>query len=137
MEKSSRYRTLAILSAATFLPAGIAVGMLSGSTFKLINPDNIDVWQPLAYLGQAIVPGAAVAVLLATTCLTCLIIAYKNRQSIKLPAIILAINFPLMATMLISQNLTRTAEDDWARKNGGMTHEERGKKLDEFFKNAE
>ena len=136
MKKSSKYRTLAIISSATFLPAGLAVGMLSGSFFKLTNPDNIDVWQPLAYLGHAIVPGLVVSGALVIACLFCLFMAHKNRLSIKLPAVILAINFLLMATMLISQNLTRIAEDNWARKNGGMTHEERDKKLDEFFKNA-
>lgn len=141
MKKALNHRSLAIIGAATFLPAGLAVGMLSGSLFKLANPDNIDVWQPLAYLGHGIIPGAVVLALLLAVAVTGVLQLYRKektlKSSAKLPLLILGVNTLLLVGIFAAQNITRTAEDNWARDNGQMTHEQRDRQLDQFFKNLD
>ena len=81
MNKRPSYRTLAAICAATFLPAAMAVGGLAGSITKLINPDNIDVWQPLAYLGHAIIPGIVTFTILFALSIIFIILIVKQENS--------------------------------------------------------
>ncbi len=141
MKKSLRHRSLAICCAAIAFPAAMAVGTLSGSLFKLANPNNIDVWQPLAYLSHAVIPG--VVVFLALLGIAVMSIAQLYRQertlqlSARLPVAIVLVNLILAAVLFGGQAITRIAEDNWARANGQMTHEQRDRQLEHFFQNTD
>lgn len=135
MNKRPSYQTIAIFFSATFLPAGLATGTVIGGIIKLINPDNIDVWQPLAYLGYSIVPGLVVGGLFLLGAIINTFLASKAGSG-KVPCVILCVNLLLILGLFVGQAVTRTAEDNWARDNGGMTHDERDAQLKEFFKKA-
>lgn len=140
MKKTLSHRSLALVCAATFLPAAMAVGTLSGGLFKLVNPDNIDVWQPLAYLSNAIIPGVVVgAILLAVAVVIALQLSRQEgtwRRSAKLPLVIMLTNLVLIGLIFGGQAITRTAEDNWAWANGQQTHEQRDRQLDDFFRHS-
>jgi hypothetical protein len=138
MNKRPSYRTLATICAATFFPAAVAVGGLAGGITKLINPDGIDVWQPLAYLGHSIVPSVVTFAILFVLALVFIVLIARQEKSLKisakLPLIVLAINTLLVISILVGQTITKTAEDNWAQAHNGMTHAERDAQLDAFFK---
>lgn len=141
MNKRPNYRTMATVLAASFVPAGLAVGALVGGVLKLQNPDSVDVWNELAYLKPILLSSFAVVAvtILAALIYIVLIVKYEKRVSgsAKLPLTVLLLNLLLVSCIFFGQSLTRTAEDNWAKQNNQPTHEERDKQVDDFFKKAE
>lgn len=134
-------RTIAILAAAIFLPAGIATGLVVGSVLKFINPSDIDVWQPLAYLAPTLLTALVVMATLAAIALAYIMRLRDTEKTLaksaRLPLVILVINLALAAAALAGQQVERAAQDSWARANDQPTHAERDQQLDQFFENLD
>ena len=134
-------RTIAIVCVAIFVPVAILTSTLVGALLKLINPSAIDVWQPLAYLSPILLSGLFVAgLLLAITVVSLIKIRDTEKafsRSARLPLVILLINCLVVVGIFAGQQITKVAEDTWARNNNQPTHEERDRQLDQFFKNLE
>lgn len=141
MKDRPSYRTKATLFSAIFLPTALAVGTLVGGIMKYMNPDNVDVWQPLAYLSYFVIPGIVVFTVLLVLAIYYITRMYRAEhtfsQSVKLPLTILVVNLVLVGCVLVGQAVIRSAEDNYAREHDGKTHAERSADMDRFFKDIE
>lgn len=133
-------RNLAIFFAASFIPASILAGLASSGLVKLVNPDDIDVTQGLAYLGYGVIASIVTLVLFVGAALW-LSLALRRREgnfsSAGLPLAVLAANLLLGAGILLFNEVNGIAEDNWSRANGQPTRQERSDQLDRFFESLE
>lgn len=130
-------RNLAIFLAATFIPAGILAGIAVGGVMKLVNPDDIDVTQGLAYLSYGVIP-VFVTIILFISLAIALSFSLRhqdgNFRSARLPLTLLLVNILLSMGILLFREINGIAEDNWSRAHGQPTRQEKSQQLDKFFK---
>ena len=104
--------TAAILLSTLVIPLPIFVGRLVEVILDAANPNNIDVTQPLAYLGQILGVSFGVLGALMIAIVVVYVIVYRRHRTLdalKLPLLILALQIVLGVLILLFNALVNNA----------------------------
>jgi hypothetical protein len=133
-------QNLALFFASTFMPMAVLAGVKVGGLMKLMNPDDIDVTQDLAYLGYIVISAVVIGLLWVFVAVFLCILLYREDKSFvraKMPLTILVVNIFIAASILIFREVDGSAQDNWSRDHNQPTRQEHSEQLDKYFKALE
>lgn len=116
-------RTTAIICASLLFPAAFMASALTAVYFKSVNPDNVDVTQGLAYLGQSLLAAVIVAVVLLIACLAYSLMTYREEgaAAAKLPLGLLAVNVAFIIGIALTNAQVNRVQDRYLIDHGRPT----------------
>ncbi|MEO5535786.1 MAG: hypothetical protein ABIR17_11730 [Pseudolysinimonas sp.] len=104
--RTSRLHTLAVVLSSLVIGFPLIVGRLVEAVLDTLNPDKVDVAQPLAYLSQILGFGFGSLGVLLVVIVVVLVVLYRRGRSfaaIRLPFIVLVVQILVgVATLLLS-----------------------------------
>lgn len=127
--KRPNIRTATTSLVALILPITLLAGAITAACYKSTNPDNVDITQGLAYLGQTMTISIitfAVLVILAVIGIVKMYRTDGNMSNAKLPLTLLVAMIVLLGGYALVSSYTNNVQDQYLIDHGRPT-------LQQFF----